>query len=393
MKFDRTTYRLSEAGRFGNIALIVGVIGLSLSALAWSQDAARFYHAWLLAFVYCLTLALGGFFFTMLHHLANAKWSVVVRRVPEALMALLPWLFLAFIPVFLGLHDLYHWSHPDALLHDEVLQKKAAFLNPTFFGIRAVVYFAIWSFFSYTLRRLSLKQDRTGDGALTQKMRNVSAGSVILFAFTATFAAFDWLMSLNPHWYSTIFGVYIFGGLFLTGVALITFVLLLLRRTGVMQEVVTLEHYHDLGKLLFGFVIFWAYIGFSQYFLIWYGNIPEETHWFQVRWVGNWKAIGYLLVLGHFALPFVLLVFQRIKRHAPFMIGMTLWLMIMHWFDLYYLIFPTLYPEGFRIGWIEIVPLVGLGGVLAGLFWRYYTAQPLVPLRDPFLEKSLHHMN
>jgi len=393
MQFDRSTYRITGRGRFGSVALAVGLTGLALSALAWSQDAARFYHSWLLAFVFCLTLVLAGFFFTMLHHLANAKWSVVVRRVPESLMTLVPWLFLAFIPVYLGVHDLFHWSHPEALLHDEILQKKSSFLNPTFFGVRAVVYFAIWAFFALWLRRLSLKQDETGDPGLIQKMRNVSAGAVILFGFTVTFASFDWLMSLNPHWYSTIFGVYFFGGLFLSGVALITLILLLLRTAGVMQDVVTPEHYHDLGKLLLGFTIFWAYIGFAQYFLIWYANIPEETNWYQVRWVGNWKAIGYLLIFGHFAFPFLVLVFQRIKRNVPVMIFMTVWLLIMHWFDLYYLIYPTLLPDGFSLGWIELVTVVGLAGMCAWLFWRQYTARPLVPPQDPFLGQSLHHMN
>lgn len=393
MKFDRTTYTITERGRFGNIALLVGLLGLAASVFAWTQHAERFYHAWLLAFVYCLTLSLAGLFFTMLHHLANAKWSVVVRRVPEALMSLVPWLIIAFIPVYLGLHDLYHWSHPDVLLHDEALAKKAVYLNPTFFAIRTVAYFIIWSIFALRLRALSLKQDITGDAVLTQKMRNLSAGGMILFAFTVTFASFDWLMSLNPHWYSTIFGVYIFGGLFLSGIALFTLILLLLRRAGVMQDVVTFEHYHDLGKLMLGFVIFWAYIGFSQYFLIWYGNVPEETHWFQVRWVGNWKAIGYLLLFGHFAFPFVVLIFQRVKRNAAIMIFMSIWLLVMHWFDLYYLIFPTLYPEGFHIGWVEIVTWLGLSGITAWLFWRAFTAGPTVPPHDPFLEKSLHHMN
>jgi len=393
MQYDRQTYRIAGSGRFGAYALAVGLIGLALCAYGWISDAPRFYHAWLTSFVYWVSLALAGLFFTMLHHLANARWSVVIRRVPENLAMFLPWLFIAFVPVHLGIHDLYHWSHEEALLHDAILQKKAAFLNVEFFTVRAMFYFAVWTIFALRLRRLSLRQDETGDPALTQRLRNTSTGGMLLFALTVTFAAFDWLMSLEPHWYSTIFGVYFFGGCFLGGLALITAILLALRWGGVLREEVTVEHYHDLGKLLFGFTIFWAYIGFAQYFLIWYGNIPEETHWFQMRWVESWKAIGYLLVFGHFALPFVVMLFRWVKRSTTALAVVSVWFLVMHWFDIYYLVYPTLLEQGARIGWLEIAATVGLGGVMLWLFGRYFGAHRVMPTGDPFVEASLKHVN
>ena len=213
---------------------------------------------------------------------------------------------------------------------------------------------------------------------------------MLLFAMTVTFASFDWLMSLQPHWYSTIYGVYFFGGVFLSGLCFIAVIRWFLRRSGVLVSEVTVEHHHDLGKLMFAFIIFWAYIGFSQYFLIWYGNIPEETYWFLSRWEGGWKPVSLVLFYGHFALPFVVLIFQKVKRKIVLLGLAAIWILVMHWVDLYWLIYPSYQANFEGVGWIELAPMLGLGGLFIWLFWRRLASQPLIPINDPWLKDSIN---
>lgn len=393
MKYDATTYRLTDHSRVGTTAWIIGAIGLLGSAGASFSDSERFYHAYLTAFVFWVSLALAGLFFTMLHYLTASRWSVVVRRISESLMMQLPWLAVAFVPIMLGMHDLYHWSHEDAVASDHLLQGKSGYLNVGFFAGRTLLYFAIWSVLALALRRHSLRQDTQPELDHVAGLRRVSAGGMLLFAITITFASFDWLMTLDPHWYSTIFGVYFFGGLYLAGVSLITIVCALLRRCGVLSESITVEHYHDLGKLMFAFVVFWAYIGFSQYFLIWYGNIPEETVWFLSRWEGGWKTVSLIIVFGHFVIPFVVLIFQGIKRR-PGLLGIAAaWILVMHWVDMYWLVYPNYSLQSTPLGWIELAPLMGLGGIFIGLFWRSFSGHPVVPVGDPWLQESVNFVN
>lgn len=395
MTIDAKTFKLTDSGKLGNLSMIIGAIGLLLSVLAWITDSQRFFYAWLTAFVFWVSLGLGGLFFTMLHNLTASKWSVVIRRISETLMIQLPWMFLAFIPVLFGMHDLYHWTDADHVAHDALLQAKAPYLNVTFFAIRTVIYFAIWSFTAWKLYRFSVSHDQTGDPDILVRMRKFSAIGMLLFAPTITFAAFDWLMSMDPHWYSTIFGVYAFGGTFFGALGLITVICLWLRRGGILKDVITVEHYHDLGKLMFGFTVFWSYIAFSQYFLIWYGNVPEETVWYLHRWEGNWKTISLVLLFGHFMLPFVALIFRNTKRNLALMTFFALWFMLMHWIDLYWLVYPTfpVMKHGFSISWMEAATVIGLGGVFLGMFWRRLRSQALVPVNDPFLERSMNFIN
>ncbi len=390
MKFDASTYRLTDKGRTGTVALIIGLLGLAGSGAGWFVDAARFHHAYLTAFVFWLSLALGGLFFTMLHVLSASRWSVVLRRISENLALQLPWMAIAFIPVALGIHDLYHWSHEDAVATDHLLQGKAGYLNTSFFLARTVLYFGLWSLVALMLKRHSLGQDRDPNTDQIAPLRKWSAIGMLLFAMTVTFASFDWLMSLQPHWYSTIYGVYFFGGLFLGGVSFIALICWFLRRGGVLVGEVTVEHHHDLGKLMFAFIIFWAYIGFSQYFLIWYGNIPEETFWFLSRWEGGWKPISLTLLYGHFALPFVLLIFRNAKRKIVLLGSAAIWILLMHWLDLYWLIYPSYQASFESVGWIELAPMLGLGGLFIWLFWRRVASQPLIPINDPWLQDSIN---
>ncbi len=393
MQVDPKTYRVTENSKVGIIGLIIGIVGLALSGIGYMTDSAQFFHSYLVAFFFWLTIALGGLFFTLLHDLVQAKWSIVIRRIAESIMTVLPLMALFAIPVFLGIHELYHWSHADVVAHDEILQKKAGYLNVTFFIIRAVVYFAIWIIFALLLYKKSLQMDKTKDSSILVKLRRISAPGMILFALTSTFAAFDWLMSLDPHWYSTIFGVYVFSGSFLAVLSFIILVVLYQRHNEVMRQTVTVEHCHDLAKLTFGFVIFWAYMGFSQYFLMWYANIPEETVWYLHRWQGDWKDISLVIIFGHFAIPFVVLITRAAKRSFPVLLVISVWLLFVHWVDLYWLVLPNLYNHEVHLSWIDLTTMVGIGGVFVWYFWRRYTSQPLVPIGDPGLQKSIDFVN
>jgi hypothetical protein len=393
MKYDAQIHRLTGKDKVEAVALAIGLLGLVISSLGWFTDTARFYHAWLTAFLYWLSLGLAGLFFTMLHYLTAARWSVVLRRISEGLMLQLPWLVIAFLSVLFGMHDLFHWSHGEAIASDHLLEWKSGYLNAPFFVVRAAVYFAVWTILALLLRKRSLAQDAQPQIDHVAGLRKLSAGGMLLFAVTVTFASFDWIMSLEPHWYSTIFGVYFFGGCFLSGVSLMVVICFFLRKNGILRESITIEHYHDLGKLMFAFTIFWSYIGFSQFFLIWYGNIPEETIWYLSRWEGGWSSVSLVLLFGHFAIPFVVLIFRAVKR-SPILLGLVaVWILVMHWIDLYWLVYPTFMEQSAGVGWIELAPVVGIGGVFTALFWRSFSTRPVLPTGDPWLEASIKFVN
>jgi hypothetical protein len=224
-------------------------------------------------------------------------------------------------------------------------------------------------------------------------MRKISAPGMLLFALTVSFAAFDWLMSLDPHWYSTIFGAYVYSGCFLAGLSFFVVVAVYQRRQGVLTDIITVEHFHDLGKLMFAFIIFWGYMAFSQYFLIWYANIPEETVWYLDRWVGAWVPMSLVIIFGHFAVPFIALIFRATKRKPIFLAIVSLWLLLMHWVDIYWLVFPNLYHHGAQFSWMDITTMMGIGGVFVWYFWRRYTGAALVPVGDPGLQQSIQFTN
>lgn len=393
MKFDSQTYRMTDKGKFGTIALIVGIIGLALSAVGWLTETRQFFHSYLVAFVFWMTIALGGLFFVMLHHLVNANWSIVIRRFGECLMMTIPFMVILFIPILFGIKELFHWMDPQVVASDHLLQGKSGYLNTPFFMIRALLYFCIWIALALMLNRLSLRQNDKATFDQTRKARIISAPGMIVFAITLTFASFDWLMSLDAHWYSTIFGVYIFAGSFLAMLALTTFIIIRLQSNNVLTTSITEEHYHDLGKLMFAFTIFWGYMAFSQYFLIWYGNIPEETIWFLHRWESSWKTISLIIVFGHFVVPFFILFPQVTKRNKPVMTIMTIWILTMHWVDIHWIVMPTLHHHGFHFSWLDATTVVGIGGIFLFIFWRLFTNHPLVPVNDPKLKKSIEFVS
>ena len=393
MKLSSKTYKLTEANGPALKSAGVAVIGFIACAVAMYNDRSQFFHSYLTAFMFWLSLALGGLFFTMLHHLTGARWSVVLRRISETIMATLPLFAVLFIPLLFGLHDLFHWTHEEAVAADLLLQKKAPYLNIPFFIVRALAYFGVWLLLAALLYKSSIFQDKEEPGDHGNRWRCISAPGMIAFALTITYAAFDWMMSLDPHWFSTIYGVYFFAGSMLSVLAFLVLILAYLRKQDVLHNEVTVEHYHDLGKLLFGFIVFWSYIAFSQYFLIWYSNIPEETVWFTHRWEGSWKYVSMLIIFGHFVFPFLALLGRDAKRNIKFLSMMAIWILFIHFVDLYWLIHPTHSHHGVHLSWIDIVPMVAIGGATLWCFWWRLTSQPVVPVGDPYLETSMKFEN
>jgi len=312
--------------------------------------------AWLQAWLFAVSLSLGALFFVIIQHLTRAGWSVVVRRVAECIAANLTWLWLGFLPIawlwFDGhLDTLFPWANLDHLREtapDEaaLVAKKAAFLNPGFFMIRAAAYLLVWAMLARFFLSNSVAQDSDRSVARSEKMGKWAGPAAILFGLTTTFAAFDWIMSLNPAWFSTMFGVYFFAACCAGGFSLISLVCLRVQGHGLMRDLITAEHYQDLGKMLFGFgIVFWAYIAFSQYMLIWYGNVPEETTWFLARQVGGWRILSAALLLGHFVVPFLFLISRWTKRWRGTLLFGTTWMIVFHWVDLGYLIHPVIPPD------------------------------------------------
>lgn len=394
--------RVTPTGLAGSGKLI-SIVGIALCALAavlgliQEGGMAHLQHSWLLAVVFFITLGLGGLFFVLIQYLVRAGWSVVVRRLAEHVAGSLPLMGVLLLPIVVptifGSGQLYHWADPHELAESHLLQEKAPYLNGWFLLIRVAIYVGVWTLLVRAFNRRSLAQDDTGDPELTKWMQMRAAPSVLAFALTLTFFAFDMLMSLSYEWFSTIFGVYLFAGSALALFATLVLLALRFERRGELRGIVTTEHYHDLGKLLFAFVFFWGYIAFSQFMLIWYGDIPEETVWFQQRWVGSWKHVSLLLLFGHFLLPFLGLLSRHVKRNRALLAGWAAVLLLMHLVDLYWLIMPTLSPEGVSIGIIDFACLFGVGGLFFGGLLRRMDGRPLVPLRDPRIGESLAFEN
>jgi hypothetical protein len=370
----------------------VGVAGLAL-ALGVSGGGADFYFPYLVAYLFFLSIGLGSLFFVLCLFVTRAGWGVAIRRIVENGMATLPAFALLFIPVWLGRHELFPWLDPEVVAKSKLLQGKAPFLNEPFFMIRALFYFVAWSALATYFSRQSQRQDESGDPAISARLRSVSAPAIIVYALTSTFAAVDWIMSLTPEWYSTMIGVYFFAGSVLAAFAFAIVAVHRMQAQGLLQGLVTVEHVHDLGKLLFAFTVFWTYIGFSQYFLIWYANIPEETVYFMDRNRGTWPAVGKLLVVGHFVIPFFFLMPRAIKRDSRLLVAGALWLLAMHFFDVYWCVMPVHRPDGAQPGIVDLGAMLAVGGFFLAAFGWISSRRALVPLKDPRLPESLTFQN
>ncbi len=389
-----------DGRKLAPLLLVSGVIAVGLAWVAGTQEvrgARHFSYAYLLSFCYFVSFSLGALFFVLVQHLTRAGWSVVVRRLAEILAAALPYVGLLFVPIavalLLGSSALYDWNDPELLAHDAALAKKAPYLNAPFFVIRSVFYFAVWGSLARYFFRQSTRQDATGDPRLTLSLQRWSAPGLVAFAITICFASFDWLMSLDPHWVSTIFGVYFFAGCVVGVFALLVILVFLAQQRGALERTVTVEHYHDLGKQLFGYVFFWGYIAFSQYLLIWYANLPEETRWLVVRQSHGWQWIGLLLLFGNLLLPFLGLLSRHVRRNRAWLTGWAAFLLVMHWVDLYWLVMPVFDERYLTFGWVDGLCLIGVGSLYLAAVVHVATGPSLVPTRDPRLNESLAFHN
>ena len=413
------------------LALIVAAAGIGC-ALLFSLDMQRFSYAYLTSFCCLMSLCLGGLFFVIIMHLTRAGWSVTVRRIAEIIaMCTLP-MFILYLPILIpllnGSDEVYVWNQPGWSIHGDAAHKQAVldeapylppieelksyYLNRWFFAVRMVAYFVVWSSMAWFFLSNSLKQDKTGDKKLSAKMQKHSTWIMILFAATLVFSSFDFEMSLAPFWFSTMWPVYFFSGAMLSALATITLICLLLQRTGRLANEVTVEHYHDMAKLMFAFVVFWGYIAFSQFLLLWYANIPEETFWFAWRInpssdgaATGWQWFSLLLLFGHLLIPLLALMARTVRRSKNFLLFATVYLLTMHWVDHYWIVMPqysdliahhTGAAAGLQLHFNPLVDIpcaIGMAGVFVALFCLIARDRPLVPLKDPRLGEALAHHN
>jgi hypothetical protein len=376
--------------RYQWLALIVGLAGLVISVGGAFFNPEQFWQSYLLAYIFWLQFGLGCLALVMLHHLVGGRWSFVIRRLMEAGAMTLPLLAGLFIPLLLGLTRLYSWANPEYMAHHELLQHKSIYLNIPFFLIRAALYLIVWGGLAYWLHRLSLKQDQTNDANLTLPMRRLSGVGIIIYMLTATFAAYDWLMSLEPEWFSSIYGLVFMVGQALAALALAIIGLsLLAKRQATSSDWV--GYFNDLGNFLLGLVMIWAYVSFSQFLVIWSANLPDEVAWYYHRSQGGWQWLGMLLIAFHFVLPFLLLLSQLVKRKMQLLAIVASLVIGARLADLYWLIMPAFYPNQLHIHWLDLTLIIAIGGGWLALFFRQVAGKPLLPLVDPQFQEVITH--
>ena len=369
--------------------LIAGGAGAAVSIIGLITNPAQFFQSYLTAYMFVLGATLGCLALGMIHQLSGGAWGIVTRRLIGASSRVLPILTVLFIPIVLGSHHLYEWTHTEVVEEDEILRQKALYLNLTFFVARAVLYFAVWNALVFFLNRWSLEQDRSPDPRIARRMQVLSGGGLLAYALTITFASFDWLMSLDPHWYSTIYGVLVMGGQGLTALAFLIAVLVWLSRRPPLDAVVAPVHFHDLGNLMLAFVMLWAYFSFSQYLIIYSGNLPEEITWCTRRLGTGWRFVGLALVLFHFAVPFLLLLSRKVKRAPELLIKVALGILVARLIDLFWLIAPTFHEDRLAVHWLDIVMVLALGALWLGCFVWQLRGRAILPLHDPQFEQAL----
>jgi hypothetical protein len=375
--------------------LIVGVAGAVIGGLGVVLQPDQFAPSWLIGFLFCLGLSLGCFALLMLQHMTGGQWGLVTRRIFEAGSRLLPLCVLLFIPIAVFAPKLYLWAQPDAVRADSILQAKAPYLNLPFFLVRAVVYFGVWLFGSMMLNRWSVQQD-AGEVALTEadtrRFRVISAPGLLIYVLLISLAAVDWIMSLTPHWYSTIFGLILVVGQGLAGLAFAVAVLAVLVEREPMNSLLRAMHFHDLGKLMLAFVMLWAYFSFSQFLIIWAGNLPEEIPYYLDRMRHGWQYLSLFLIFGHFALPFCLLLSQDLKRRPKLLARVAWFIIAIRLYDLIWLVAPTFNKDGqFPISLANVGIPLALGGLWLFLFAGQLRKHALVPVNDPYFKHMLAH--
>lgn len=358
----------------------------------WSLE--NFYLSFYVWWVFFISLALGALFFVLIHFATKAAWSATLRRIAENVSLTLPVLFVLGIVCYLGRHTIFeHWLSAESFT-DSVLQQKRWYLNWSFFLSRSCVYLALFSGVAILFARRSFVQDKVGGLQITMQLQKWSYSALIACGMATTFAAFDWIMSLDPHWYSTIFGLYFFAGCYVAFMSFLSIAVFTFRaRNEKLKQIFNLEHVHDLGKQVFGYSCFWAYAAFAQYLLIWYGNLPEETMWYAVRQSEGWWAIWILLCVGHFIVPFLFLMSRTVKRMPILVCAIGIWVLMMHYIDLYWLIIPNYSKSGPMFSLMDLVLFLTFGALFLAIFVSLAKKRSVYPIRDPRLEESLNYEN
>ncbi len=363
--------------------LLVGVIGAALCAGGAWLSLRQFLQSYLPAYLFWIGISLGCLALVMLHHLVGGSWGFPVRRLLEAGIRPLVLMAVLFLPFLLGLRELYVWARPQAVAADALLQHKSLYLNAPAFAIRAVVYFAIWIGAASLLHRWSMEQDRTAEPSVTRRLQYLSGPGLLLFGLTVTFSSIDWVMSLEPKWYSTIYGMVFLTGYGLQGLAFAIIAAHLLARRAPLADVALPDRFHDLGNLTLTFVMLWTYMTFAQYLIVWAENLTAEIPWYLHRTSGGWQGIALALILLQFALPFVVLLSRATKRSSRALSRVAALILLMRLVDLFWLVAPAFHPAALRVHWLDAVAPVAVGGLWLSAFLRSLRSHPLLPLHDP----------
>lgn len=365
----------------------LGLLGLIGLAVGFATDHAQFYKSYLLGYIFVLGIPIGSLALLMIHHLSGGRWSLVLRRTFEASARTLPLMGLLFIPIVLGIHDLYEWSHAEVAANDPIIRHKVAYLNQTGFIIRAIVYFVIWSTMAVVLARWSAQQD-TEEFPL-DRFNKVSGPGVLVLGLTVTFASVDWVMSLDPHWFSTLFGLWFLVGMALTALAFSIVVASLLHNNSHMAKALSTDRFHDYGTLLYAFIMLWAYLSYSQFLIIWSANLPEEIPYYLRRFGNGWQSVTLVIVAGHFVLPWLLLLFRSTKRITRRLVAVATFMLVMRFLDVFWLIAPWVKQGAFGVHWMDIAAVFGVLGLWTGAFCYLLKGRALLPVGDPYLPEAL----
>lgn len=380
-----------SAGR--NVLAFVALVAVIACAAGYLQNPARFFESYIVAFAFVAATGLGAFFFVMVQFLSGSAWSVTVRRIMENIMFTLPFCAILFIPVVLGLKDIYPWMNQTLMSSTDELRGKSFYLSPNYFVIRGFVYFLIWSIWIFAIYRQSTKQDSEKSIRQMHIASRWSAPGLFLVVAVGTLAAYDWLMSLDPGWYSTIFGLYFLAGGALTFMSVVVLVSLGFRRAGILTNSITMEHYHDLGKWLFALTAFYTYIAFAQYLLIWYANIPDETQWYRHRDAGSWLYVALAMPFIRFIIPFFTLLCRPAKRSLKVIGFIAVWSIVVEWIDLYWVCMPAYFKNGPQIHWLDFATMAATVSICGLVFWSRFRVHKMVPVGDLRFEQSLHFEN
>jgi hypothetical protein len=383
LRRDLRTWR-TRAALVGLVALAALIAGAFFSP----HQAVR---SWLWSYIFYVGVAVGCMAWLMVQYLTGGAWGMVIRRPCEAAARTLPLLAVLFLPIVFGMGGLYRWTHPEAVAADEILRHKQVYLNVPFFLIRTAVYFAGWIFLEWRLNHWSAVEDREGGTLPHRRMVRLSAPGLIFWGFSITFMAVDWVLSLDPHWFSTIFGLLFMVGQGLSSMAFLIALMVLLSYRRPMSDILTPRHLHDLGKLLLACVMVWAYFSFSQWLIIWAGNLPSEIPWYLVRLRGGWQFVALALIFGHFALPFALLLSRDLKRNFKLLAGVAVAVLIMRFVDLYWLVAPDFLKGSFGVSWMDFAAPLAIGGIWLAYFLIQLDRRPLMPANDLHLEEALEH--